>query len=179
MVAQAGVGIVALPQTNLFLQSRTIATAPPRGLTAVAALRAAGVRVGAGADNVQDPFNTMGRVDPCETASLMVTAGHVEPEAAWSMVADDARAVMGLAPAGPVVGAIADLVALSGSSVRSAVADGSETRTVVRRGRVVAETAFVRRTGASSSSRSTIVVLPLPLGPDKTTMPALIGDCSA
>ena len=46
----------------------------PRALTAVKALRAAGVNVAAGADNLQDPFNPVGRGDPLETAGLMVMA---------------------------------------------------------------------------------------------------------
>jgi len=71
LVAGAGIGVVALPHTNLYLQGR--GSAPmPRGLTAVAALRDAGVNVAAGADNLQDPFNPMGRGCPFETASLMV-----------------------------------------------------------------------------------------------------------
>ena len=41
-VAEAGIGVVALPHTNLFLQGRG-RSPMPRGLTAVAALRAAGV----------------------------------------------------------------------------------------------------------------------------------------
>ncbi|MEM9465807.1 MAG: amidohydrolase family protein [Actinomycetota bacterium] len=138
MVAEAGVGVVALPQTNLFLQSRDRRTDPPRGLTAVAALREAGVAVAAGGDNVQDPFNTMGRVDPCEVASLMVTVGHVDADDAWAMVADDARRVIGLEPAGPTVGAVADLVALRGGTLRGVVADGPNDRIVVRRGAVIA-----------------------------------------
>lgn len=138
MAAEAGVGVVTLPQTNLFLQSRDRPVASPRGLTAVGALRRAEVRVAAGGDNVQDPFNTMGRVDPCEIASLMVTAGHVDAEDSWSMVADEAREVIGLGPAGPTPGSIADLVALRGATLRSAVADGAAERVVIRRGAVVA-----------------------------------------
>ena len=138
MAADADVGVVTLPQTNLFLQSRDRPAAPPRGLTAVAALRDAGAPLAAGGDNVQDPFNTMGRVDPCEIASLMVTAGHVDADDAWSMVADQARSVMGIGAAGPTVGASADLVALRGATVRGAVADGAVERIVIRRGAVVA-----------------------------------------
>lgn len=140
MVAEAGIGVVTLPQTNLFLQSRAVATAPPRGLTAIGPLRAAGASVCAGADNVQDPFNTVGRADPCETASLLVTAGHVDATDAWAMVSTTARSVMGLAPAGPFVGAVADLVALPGDGLRGAVADGAPDRVVIRGGRVVART---------------------------------------
>ena len=64
------------PRRNLFLQARGQRTAPPRGLTAVASLLEAGVNVAAGGDNLQDPFNTVGRADPLETASLMVVAAH-------------------------------------------------------------------------------------------------------
>ena len=60
-VAEAGVAVVTLPQTNLFLQGRDHATATPRGLTALRPLLEAGVTVAGGADNLQDPFNTMGR----------------------------------------------------------------------------------------------------------------------
>ncbi|MEO0494968.1 MAG: amidohydrolase family protein [Actinomycetota bacterium] len=148
MVADAGVGVVALPQTNLFLQARDEPVRPARGLTAIAALQSAGAAVCAGADNVQDPFNTMGRVDPCEIASLLVTAGHVDAGDAWPMVADAARSVLGLASAGPQVGAIADLLVLRGPSVRGAVADGSAARTVIRAGRVIARTETVTRTAA-------------------------------
>ena len=77
-VADAGISVVALPQTNLFLQARGQRTAPPRGLTAVASLLEAGVNVTAGGDNLQDPFNTVGRADPLETASLMIVTAHLD-----------------------------------------------------------------------------------------------------
>ena len=90
LVAEAGVNVIALPQTNLFLQGR--GTAPmPRGLTGVAALRAAGVNVAAGADNLQDPFNPVGRACPFETAGLMIMSAHDLPAIAWSTVTDAAR----------------------------------------------------------------------------------------
>ena len=56
----------------------------PAALTAVRALRGAGVNVAAGADNLQDPFNPVGRGDPLETAALMVMAGHLLPADAYS-----------------------------------------------------------------------------------------------
>lgn len=142
-VADAGIGVVALPQTNLFLQARGRATAPPRGLTAVAALREAGVALAAGADNIQDPFCSVGRADPFETAALMVMAAHLTPPEAWATVTDDARTVLGLPPAGPRVGAVADLVAVAGPDVATVVADGPTERTVVRAGRIVARTSVL------------------------------------
>ena len=47
-VAAAGIAVVALPATNLYLQGRDHQAAMPRGLTAIRALLDAGVTVAAG-----------------------------------------------------------------------------------------------------------------------------------
>ena len=143
-VADAGVSVVTLPQTNLFLQGRNHPTATPRGLTAIEALRQAGALVCAGADNVQDPFNLVGRSDPLETAALLVMAGHRLPDEAFRMIGADARACLGLPSAAPVVGAVADLVAIDAPSVRGAIADAPMARKVFHRGKLVATTSQSR-----------------------------------
>ena len=143
-VADAGVSVVTLPQTNLFLQGRNNPTATPRGLTAIEALRQAGALVCAGADNVQDPFNLVGRSDPLETAALLVMAGHRLPDEAFRMIGADARACLGLPSAEPVVGAVADLVAIDAPSVRGAIADAPMARKVFHRGKLVATTSQSR-----------------------------------
>jgi cytosine/creatinine deaminase len=137
-VAAAGVAVVPLPQTNLFLQGRDHPTATPRGLTAIKALLDAGVVVGAGADNVQDPFNLVGRSDPLETAALLVMAGHLLPEIAYSMVSNQVRILMGLGPVDIEAGSPADLLAIDAPSVRGAIADAVPDRIVYRAGRRVA-----------------------------------------
>jgi len=139
-VAAADLGIVTLPITNLYLQGWQHPVSTPRGLTAIQALTAAGVRVAAGADNVRDPFNPVGRSDALETASLLVTAGHVTPDQAYAMVSDTARSVMGLPAAGPVPGRRADLLAIAATSVTDAVANAPADRIVLSRGRLVART---------------------------------------
>ena len=137
-VAAAGVSVITLPQTNLFLQGRDDPRATPRGLTAVQALLDAGAAVAAGADNVQDPFNLVGRSDPLETAALMVMAGHRLPADAYDMVSNVSRRVMGLAPVNFEPGDPADLVAIDAPSLRGAVADAPMSRRVYRQGRLVA-----------------------------------------
>ncbi|MCY3650044.1 MAG: amidohydrolase family protein [Acidimicrobiaceae bacterium] len=137
-VAAAGISVITLPQTNLFLQGRDDQRATPRGLTAVQALLDAGAAVAAGADNVQDPFNLVGRSDPLETAALMVMAGHRLPADAYDMVSNISRRVMGLAPVNFEPGDPADLVAIDAPSLRGAVADAPMSRRVYRRGRLVA-----------------------------------------
>jgi cytosine/creatinine deaminase len=136
-VAEAGVNVVALPQTNLFLQGRDTPTGTPRGLTAVRALLNAGANLAAGADNVQDPFNTMGRADPCETASLMVMAGHLLPEEAWVAVSGASRRALGLPAAGLESGSVADLVAMKAATLREAIAMGPAGRVVLKAGKIV------------------------------------------
>ena len=137
-VAEAGVGVIALPHTNLFLQGRDRQHAMPRGLTAVRALRRAGATVAAGADNLQDPFNPVGRADPLETAALMVMAAHLLPVEALEAVTHAPRAVMSLPAAGPMVGARAELVVVPAADPRAAIADQPPHRIVVHDGRVVA-----------------------------------------
>jgi cytosine/creatinine deaminase len=139
LVASAGISVVALPHTNLFLQGRGRAPMP-RGLTAVAALRAAGVNVAAGADNLQDPFNPLGRACPFETAGLMILTSHLLPDEAWASVTDRATGATGATPASCLPGSPADLVAIRAASVREAVAFGSADRFVWRRGMKLGET---------------------------------------
>lgn len=143
-VAAAGIFIIPLPQTNLFLQGREHATGTPRGLTAIHPLRAAGVTVAAGGDNVQDPFNLVGRSDPLETAALLVMAGHMLPDDAYDMVSNDVRRAMGLAPVRFEVGDPADFMAIDAPSIRAAIADAPADRMTFRSGRLVASTATTR-----------------------------------
>jgi cytosine deaminase len=123
-VSAAGIGVVALPATNLFLQGRDHPTATPRGVTPVAALRRAGVVVAAGADNVQDPFNPIGRACPFETAGLTILTTHLLPEDAWALVSTEAARVIGV-DLGP-----ADVIGVPARSVREAIAFGAPGRLV-------------------------------------------------
>lgn len=147
-VAAAGISIVPLPQTNLFLQGWEHPVSMPRGITPIDVLRDHGVLVAAGADNVQDPFNPMGRSDALETAALLVMAAHQLPDTAMDLVSNSVRQVIGLERVGMHVGSPADLVALPASSVRNAMADAPRDRMVYRHGRLVA-----RRTESSMISR--------------------------
>jgi cytosine deaminase len=147
--AAADVSVITLPQTNLFLQSREVRTAAPRGLTAIAALLEAGVNVAGGADNLQDPFNTVGRADPLETAALLVMAGHLTTDVAYELVSNASRRAMGLARVGVHVGSPAEYLAIDAPTTRAAVATAPSTRTVIHQGRLVAETHVTTRFAAS------------------------------
>jgi cytosine/creatinine deaminase len=145
-VVAAGIGIISLPITNLYLQGWEHPVSTPRGITALRALIDAGVVVAAGADNLRDPFNPVGRGDALETASLLVTAGHLQLDEAMHLVTDGARQVMGLPAAGPRVGAAAELLAIRADSLGEAIAFASPDRFVLHAGRLVSESHVTTRT---------------------------------
>jgi cytosine/creatinine deaminase len=151
VVASAGMSVIALPQTNLFLQSRGIVTSSPRGLTAITTLREAGVNVAGGADNLQDPFNTVGRADPMETAALLVMAGHLEAADAYTLVSTASRIAIGFEPVTIEAGSPAELLAIDAATVREAVASAPGTRRVFHRGQLVASSDQTVRVHGSGS----------------------------
>ncbi|WP_043843670.1 amidohydrolase family protein [Amycolatopsis taiwanensis] len=150
-VRAAGIGIVSLPITNLYLQGREHARFRPRGLPALRALLDAGVDVAAGGDNLRDPFNPMGRADPFETASLLITAGHLDAASALATVTDGGRTALGLPQGGPAVGACANFVAVRADSLTDALAGPGDARIVVHNGRLVSRTVVDRQTALTTS----------------------------
>jgi cytosine deaminase len=137
-VAEAGVSVVTLPQTNLWLQAPTPANG--RGITAVTDLLAAGVPVAAGADNIRDPFNPLGRADPLETAALLAAVARITPEQALQAVTAGAWAVLGADAPAIRPGAPARLVAVAAHDSADAVASAPAGRIVIRGTQVVART---------------------------------------
>ncbi len=136
-LAAAGVGVVACPVTNLYLQGRDHPVGMPRGLTATRALLDAGVTLAGAGDNIRDPLNPVGAADHLATAALMVAAGHLTVEEALASVTSAGRAVMGLRPAGPFVGGAADLLAVRATSVDDAVSRLMHDRLVIHAGALV------------------------------------------
>jgi cytosine/creatinine deaminase len=150
-LAEAGIAVITLPQTNLWLQGRDAGSAARRGLTAVAELRAAGVTVAAGGDNIRDPFNPLGRVDPLETASLLAAAAHLLPAQALAAVSADGWTALGRPPVALRPGSPAIFVAVAAADASDAVAGSPADRIVIRGDRIVARTRAVREYPVLSS----------------------------
>lgn len=140
LTAAAGIAVVALPQTNLFLQGRDHPAARPRGLTAVGPLHQAGATLAAGGDNLRDPFHPVGRGDAIEVAALMVTCGHLDPAEALESVTSAPRTALGLPAVRIAPGYPADLVAMPAETALDALGAAGVQRTVWRAGQVVART---------------------------------------
>lgn len=151
-IAAAEIGVISLPITNLYLQGWETPVATPRGLTALRALLDGGVRVAAGADNVRDPFNPIGRCDPLETAALLVSAGHLPLDEALAAVTTGARSVLHLPAAGPEPGAAADLLAIRAETTGEAIAFASPDRLVLHAGRLVAASSLSSSTAAPAAA---------------------------
>ena len=77
LIAEAGVAAIANPLINITLQGRHDTYPKRRGLTRVAELQAAGVRVAFGHDCVMDPWYPLGSGDMLDVAHMAVHVGQL------------------------------------------------------------------------------------------------------
>ena len=136
-VSAAGITVTALPQTNLFLQERGVSTRPARAITPIHRLQQAGVVVAAGADNLQDPFNLVGRGDPLEIASLLMVSAQVSAPQALQMISAHAHQAIHGVTSTLAVGEPADFTAIPATNIRESIAMGPPDRIVVYGGVVL------------------------------------------
>jgi cytosine/creatinine deaminase len=142
-LAVAGISVITLPAANLFLQGRDVERLPPRGLAPIRDLIAAGVRVAAASDNIQDPFVPIGSGDLLEVARWTLAAGQLglaDLRAAFDLVSAAPAAILGLENRGIAPGARADLLIADAEDVEDLVATGARDRAVLVGGRLVAGT---------------------------------------
>jgi cytosine deaminase len=123
--------VIALPETNLFLQDRGDTTPRRRGITLARELTAAGVKVRFGTDNVRDWFFPFGDGDMLDTALFATVATGVDSDADLMAGLCDGRPA--LSPGEP-----ADLVLVPASSIEDALARRPAGRIVFKGGRQVA-----------------------------------------
>lgn len=136
-VGAAGITVTALPQTNLFLQERGISTTPARAITPIHRLQQAGVTVAAGADNLQDPFNLVGRGDPLEISSLLMVSAHISAIEAIQMISTHAHLVVHGVASPLAIDQAANFVAIRAANLRESIAMGPPDRIVVHGGVVL------------------------------------------
>jgi cytosine deaminase len=132
--AAAGIHLVTLPTSNVYLQGDWQGTPVQRGITRVREARAAGVNVCVASDNVADAFYPYGSYDLMETWGLAVQLAHLPDAASWldAITVNPARA-MGLAWDGLLrVGAPADLVVLQAATGYQLLTPAGRQRSVVR-----------------------------------------------
>jgi cytosine deaminase len=149
-LAAAGVGLVSLPSTNLYLQDNGADPADParrrsprrRGLLPVHEARSRGIRVAFGSDNHRDPFFPAGDLDPLQALALAAMAAHLDdPVGAWiDTVCTTPARLLGLTWDGVLrAGAPADFVIHPGRCSAEVISRAAHGRIVVRGGQRVRE----------------------------------------
>ncbi|MCQ4159489.1 amidohydrolase family protein [Roseomonas sp. GC11] len=145
LMAEAGLAAIANPLINITLQGRHDTYPKRRGMTRVPELRAAGLTVAFGQDCVMDPWYPLGGADMLDVAHMGLHVAQMTGldamRACFDAVTTDAARILGLEGYGLHPGAHADFVLLEARTPVEAIRLRATRLAVVRRGRVVAETA--------------------------------------
>jgi cytosine/creatinine deaminase len=143
--ADAGLGFVTNPATNLLLQGRADREPRRRGLPRVKELLAAGLTMACGQDCVQDGFYPFGSADQLQVALILCHAAQLslpaEIDAALASIRHQAARLMGVRGYGLEPGCGADLVIVDAGDMREALRLQPARNWVISRGEIVASTA--------------------------------------
>jgi len=139
-IAEARIGVVSLPATDLYLMGRRDTHNVRRGLTPIRRLLAAGVPVALSTNNVQNPFTPVGTADLAHMAYLTAVAGHMgavsELRALLDCITRYPAVIMGMTDHGIAQGCRADLVVWECRKPEEIVAGLPPRALVVKAGRV-------------------------------------------
>ena len=145
LMVEAGIHATPNPLINITIQGRHDTYPKRRGMTRVPELRNAGINVSFGHDCVMDPWYSLGQADMLEVASMGLHVGLLTSRAdmRWcfdAVTANPARA-MHLQGYGLDKASNADFVLLQAKDPIEAIRLKATRLAVVRRGKVIAETA--------------------------------------
>lgn len=149
-LAGAGVAVVVLPATDLYLVGRNDRKSVRRGVAPIGELRRHGVRTAVSSNNIRNAFTPTGTADPLDMALLLGRVTFASDPSDFAAlhraVTTDAAGVMGSERArGLAVGAPAELVVLDTHDAESVVVDQPARRLVIARGRIVYTSAVSER----------------------------------
>ncbi|MDE0697532.1 MAG: amidohydrolase family protein [Boseongicola sp.] len=135
--AEAGVALAVLPTVNLWLQDSSRNRTPRlRGLAPVHEMRAAGVSVLFGSDNVADPFYPFGSYDAIEVLRLASVSAQFDPAEWLDAITTGPGEALGLDRPPLAVGAPADFLLIEGHDWNEALRSPRARRLVVRTGEI-------------------------------------------
>jgi cytosine deaminase len=139
LCSEAGIFLVALPTTNLYLQGSWNTTPVERGITRLKEAVEQNVRVCIGTDNVADSFYPYGSYDLLDSYALGVQTAHLSPADAWLAAITTAPAkAMGLAWNGNIaVDSPADFVLLTAATPYELITPTGRSRQVIRAGKFI------------------------------------------
>ena len=139
-MTDAGVALIALPSTDLYLMGREHTHNVPRGLARAHVLLGHGVNCALSTNNVLNPFTPFGDCSLLRQANLYANAAHAgrtsELSDCLDMITTRAARLMNLKDYGLQTGNAADLVILDCESPSQAVAELAPVLFAIKRGRV-------------------------------------------
>jgi cytosine/creatinine deaminase len=139
----AGVGVILLPATDLYLMGRGDTHNIRRGLAPAKRLLAAGVPVAAATNNARNAFTPVGNADLALMSFLLTVGAHMgtreEQAQALAMVTTEPARILRLADHGIGEGRRADLVVWDALGLDEAVGGLAPRRLIVKDGRVSVE----------------------------------------
>jgi cytosine deaminase len=142
-IRAAGISILALPASDLYMMSRKDSHNVRRGVAPVQTLLDLGINSGLATNNVQNLFTPFGDGDVLKICTLLAQVLHLgtvaSHECCLEMATTQAAKAMGFHSYGIAPGNIADLVILNATSVTEAIGAAPSDRTVIKAGRVVAQ----------------------------------------
>ncbi|MGL5003950.1 MAG: amidohydrolase family protein, partial [Casimicrobium sp.] len=145
LMREAGVSAVANPLINITIQGRHDTYPKRRGMTRVPELMAAGIDVAFGHDCVMDPWYSLGSGDMLEVAHMGLhvaqMTGQDAMRACYDAVTKTPAKILGLEGYGVEKGCNADFVILQARDPIEAIRTRATRLKVIRRGKVIAETA--------------------------------------
>jgi cytosine/creatinine deaminase len=145
LMREAGVSAVANPLINITIQGRHDTYPKRRGMTRVPELVAAGIDVAFGHDCVMDPWYSLGSGDMLEVAHMGLHVAQMTGQDAmrqcFDAVTKTPAKILGLEGYGVEKGCNADFVILQARNPIEAIRTRATRLKVIRRGKVIAETA--------------------------------------
>ncbi len=143
ILKDAGVGVIILPATDLYLMGRKDVKNVRRGVAPAKRLLAAGVTVAAATNNILNAFTPMGTGDLALMGYLMTAAAHMGTERdvadILAMVTEHPARILRLPDYGLHVGARADLLLWETERPAEVVTTMAPRRLVVKAGRLSIE----------------------------------------
>ena len=143
VLKEAGIGVIILPATDLYLMGRKDVRNPRRGLAPARRLLAAGVTVAAATNNILNAFTPMGTGDLALMGYLVTAAGHMGTERdvadVLAMLTANPARLLRLADYGLHAGARADLVLWETERPAEVVTTMAPRRLVIKAGQLSIE----------------------------------------
>ncbi len=143
-IREAGISILALPASDLYMMSRKDTHNVRRGVAPINHLAEMGVNVGLAVNNVQNLFTPFGDGDVLKICTLLAQVLHMGTAASHDrcleMATTSAAKAIGLPHQGLKPGQPADLVILNAASVTEAIGAAPNDRTVIKNGRIISQT---------------------------------------